>query len=291
MKNLLEKYNCDISRDSVWIHAIPSTAAKSTFFYVQEAGRFKCRSNYYTQRENLDSFLILYTASGAGRLEYGGNSYSVLPGQALLIDCINPHSYCVDSPDGWDIRWIHFKGATSRNYYELYQKSCPTVLKDISTPSFEQTLEEILDRHENFTADTERICSKLIVSLLTDLLAGSSESFLDTASMPSYIHGVISILEKNYAKNISLDELSHTFSISKYHLERIFRKFIGVSIHEYHIQLRMNLAKDLLKSSSLPISEISRTVGIDNISHFNSLFKNRTSETPASYRRKWQTLD
>ncbi len=291
MKTLLEKYNCDISKDSIWIHASPSASAKSTFCYIQEAGHFKCRSNYYTGRENLDSFLILYTISGSGRLEYNGSSYLVSAGQAFFIDCMNPHYYCVDSPEIWDTCWIHFKGANSRNYYELYQKSCPIVIDVINKTEFEQTLLEIISRHNNFTVKSELICSKLIVSLLTDILESTSTNLAQITSMPDYIRGIIATLEKNFAANISLDELSAAYSISKYHLERVFRKYIGVSIHEYHIRLRINLAKDLLTSTSLTISDISQKVGIDNISHFNNLFKNRIHETPAAYRKKWHQLD
>lgn len=291
MNNLLENYNCSISKDSVWVHAHPSSAAKSTFFYIQEAGIFKCRANYFTERENLDSFMILYTTSGSGKLKYEGNEYTVFPGQAFFIDCLNYNYYSVASTNIWDIYWIHFKGANSRNYYELFQKSCPPVVNVLHPLEFEETILDIISRHDNFTAETELICSKQILSLITELLSSSNSTLISVSAIPDYIQGIISTLEKNYSKDISLDDLSKSSSVSKFHLEREFKKYTGVSIHEYHIRIRINLAKDLLTGTLLSIGDISRKIGIDNISHFNSLFKKRMNDTPTSYRKKWQTLD
>jgi AraC-like DNA-binding protein len=291
MKTLLEKYNVDISKDSIWIHATPSDVAKSTFYYVQEAGRFICRPNYYTERENLDSFLILFTISGSGKLEYKGENYSISPGQAFFIDCINHHRYCETSFNIWDISWIHFKGANARNYHELFQKYCPPVVNVLNPEYFQQTIFNIIDKHKNFTADSELICSNQINTLLTELLRSVNSILFQAASMPDYIQSIITTLEKNYAINISLDELSTAYSISKYHLEREFRKYIGISVHEYHIRIRINLAKDLLTSTKLPISDIAQMVGIENVSHFINLFKNRVYETPTAYRKQWRNLN
>jgi len=291
MRRLIEKYNCDIAKDSVWIHASPSPAAKSTFFYVQETGSFKCRSKYFTERENQNSFFISYTLSGQGMLEYQGKTFTVSPGQAFFIDCMDHHLYKTDSGQGWDTCWVHFNGANARNYYALFKKNCPTIVNVKDGPAFAKTIFDIIERQTRFTAETELLCSSLIMSLLTDLLRSASSQLVPITTMPAYLQRVVAYLDKHFAESVSLDDLAAMFSVSKYHLARRFKQHVGISVHEYQIRLRINLAKALLTSSALPISDIARTVGIDHVSHFISLFKTRVNDTPLSYRKKWQHLD
>ncbi len=291
MKNLIEKFNCDIAKDSVWIHAVPSQTARSTFFFVQETGCFKCRSKYFTERENQNSFYISYTLSGKGSLSYKGETYAVSPGQAFFIDCMDHHYYKTDSPQGWDTCWIHFNGANARSYYALFSKNCPPVVDIRNKKKFSGNIFEIIDQQSKYNAHSELVSSELIMQLLTELLRSADSGLSPLTAMPEYIQRVVSDIDKNFADNISLDELSKKYLVSKYHLSHEFKKHIGISIHEYQIRLRINLAKALLTSSSLPVSDISRKVGIDHVSHFINLFKKRVNDTPLSYRKKWHNLD
>lgn len=291
MQSFLEKYNCDITKDSVWIHSMPTEIAKTTFFFVQEAGIFKCRSKYYTERENQNSFYISYTHSGEGLLKYKGQEHTVSPGQAFFIDCMEHHHYKTVSKKGWDTCWIHFNGANTRNYYALYTKNCPPVVKIKNESKFNETIMEVIKQQTNYNAESDLICSALVMQLLTELLRSSASGLMPITPMPEYLQRVVKHIDKNYAENITLDELAEKYLISKFHLSHEFKKHIGISIHEYQIRLRINLAKTLLTSSMLAVGDISRKVGIENVSHFISLFKKRVNDTPLSYRKKWHHLD
>ena len=290
MRRLIEKFNCDISKDSVWIHSNPSVAAKSTFFYVQETGYFKCNSKYFTERENQNSFFISYTLAGQGQLEYQGEIFPVRPGQAFFIDCMTRHRYKTAAGQSWNTCWVHFNGANARSYYALFKKNCPTIVDIKDDDAFQKTIFDIIEKQTRFTAETELMCSSLIMSLLTDLLRSASSQLIPITTMPDYLQRVVAYMDKHFADDVSLDDLASMFSISKYHLARRFKQYVGISVHEYQIRLRIDLAKALLTGSAKPIGDIARTVGIDHVSHFISLFKTRVNDTPLSYRKKWQHL-
>lgn len=289
MRRLLENYNCDIARDSVWIHANPSATAKSTFFYTQETGMFNCRSNYFTERENQNSFFISYTLSGQGLLKYRGETHTIRAGQAYFIDCMEHHLYKT-ADDEWNTCWVHFNGANARSYYALFKKNCPTVVEVPNGEAFQKTIFEIIERQKRFTAETELVCSGLILSLLTDLLRSAPSQLVPFTAMPDYLQRIIAYLDKHYAEDISLDDLAKLFSVSKYHLARRFKQHVGIPVHEYQIRLRIDLAKALLTSTSMSVNSIAHSVGIDHVSHFINLFKTRVNDTPLSYRKKWQHL-
>jgi AraC-like DNA-binding protein len=291
MKYLLEKYDCDIGNDSIWIHANPSAVARSTFFYVQEAGVFKCHSKYYTERENLNSFLALLTISGQGTLVYQGQRYSLPAGHAVFIDCMEHNFYSTAPSQSWTTCWVHFNGANTRSYYELFQKSAPPVVRIVDSDAFRNIVMEIIRRHHDFSAETELMCSKLIMELMTMLLQSAPSKQFHITAIPGYIQAVVSHIDKNYAENLSLDELADLYAVSKYHLARVFKRYIGIPIHEYQIQLRINLSKGMLINSPLSVAEISQSVGFDNVSHFINLFKERVHDTPLTFRKKWQSLE
>ncbi len=291
MKHLIEKYNCDIDTDSIWIHANPSAAARSTFFYVQEAGFFKCHSEYYTERENLNSFLILLTLSGQGSLIYRGQKYTLSPGQGFFIDCLEHNYYRTVSKKSWTTCWVHFNGGNARSYYELFQKSAPPVVRLVDPAAFQSAIMETIHRHDDFSAETELMCSRLIMDLLTMMLQSAPSKLFHITAVPEYIQAIVQHIEKNYAENISLNELSEQYAVSKFHLSRVFKRYIGIPIHEYQIQLRINLSKGMLISSPLSVAEVSQKVGFDNVSHFITLFKERVHDTPHTFRKKWQSLE
>lgn len=90
---LVEHYSPAWSEDSVRLILTPTSAARKTFFYLQEAGYFKTDEDYYTERRNLHSYLLIYTVSGRGLLKYQGESWELAAGSAVLIDCMDYHRY------------------------------------------------------------------------------------------------------------------------------------------------------------------------------------------------------
>ncbi len=69
------------------------------------------------------------------------------------------------------------------------------------------------------------------------------------------------------------------------YLCRTYRKYLNVTPIQYINNLRMNHAGELLSSSDMSVIEISLEVGINNLSHFHKLFKERFNTTPLKYRQ------
>lgn len=134
---------------------------------------------------------------------------------------------------------------------------------------------------------TEAIASKLITDLLTELLISSCVNHTMLHAVPHYIHDVIRYIDKNYTQRITLDNLSESFAVNKFRLQKEFKRHIGLTPNDYVINCRLNRAKELLKYSDLSVSEISYRVGIENVSHFINLFKKSEHKTPLTFRSEW----
>jgi hypothetical protein len=125
-----------------------------------------------------------------------------------------------------------------------------------------------------------------LVDLLTDMIM-AQDSSLNRESIPSYIRQCADYMQQNLASPICLDDLAKQFNISKYHMAKQFKRYIGTPPHEYLINLRITKAKELLKCTNQSVADIAELVGVHHVNHFINLFQNREKMTPLAYRKKW----
>ncbi|MDO8271649.1 MAG: helix-turn-helix domain-containing protein [Gammaproteobacteria bacterium] len=91
-------------------------------------------------------------------------------------------------------------------------------------------------------------------------------------------------LQKNYQRDVQLQELAKRFDISVRSFNRRFRHAAGKTPLQYLQEVRLEQAKALLKLSNLSIAEIAFAVGYQDTSYFSSLFKRINTITPNEYR-------
>ena len=118
--------------------------------------------------------------------------------------------------------------------------------------------------------------------LLTNLLIVRSKSRSTTSDI---VEKIVSYMQANYMKNLSLDDLSHHFGLSRTHMSRCFKEYTGFAPHKYITRLRIYNAKYLLKASELSIEEISHQTGFSDSVYFIQVFKKMEGITPSKFRK------
>lgn len=91
-------------------------------------------------------------------------------------------------------------------------------------------------------------------------------------------------LQDNYYREISFPPIAERFGMSVRTLNRRFKSALGQTPLEYLQEIRIDTAKDLLKTSNLSINEIAAKVGYEDTGYFNRLFKKHLATTPNAYR-------
>lgn len=91
-------------------------------------------------------------------------------------------------------------------------------------------------------------------------------------------------LQDNYHREIIMSQVAERFSMSTRTLNRRFKVALGISPLDFLQEVRINIAKDLLKTSNLSINAIADKVGYQDASFFTTLFKKHLATTPISYR-------
>ena len=96
----------------------------------------------------------------------------------------------------------------------------------------------------------------------------------------------ISVIYDNIFNDISVEMLAELTNRSLTSFKKEFRRLFSASPHRWIVEQRLDRARIMLASTSRTVSEIGAECAFANISHFIKLFKQRYSETPASFRRK-----
>ncbi len=95
---------------------------------------------------------------------------------------------------------------------------------------------------------------------------------------------IISYLQQNMHRQITLEEISGRFSYSLSSIKRIFKEETGMSIIAYLNKLRMQKAKELLRTTDAPISQIALSLGFSNVYYFSLAFRKKFGTSPSAYR-------
>ena len=99
------------------------------------------------------------------------------------------------------------------------------------------------------------------------------------------IAGVIQYMSEHYAKELTHAQLAKLASMSGATFSRHFRLATGESPMEYLRNLRLNQAEKLLRTTRLPLSEISDNCGFCDSNYFIMCFRQRYNITPHRYRK------
>jgi len=104
------------------------------------------------------------------------------------------------------------------------------------------------------------------------------------------INEIKTFVKENFAKGITLGELAHKFNMSSSNLSQLFLRIEGMNFTEYLNELRVNKAKELLKTTDLKIYSIADQVGFNDSYYFSSWFKKIVGVSPTTYRENIDLL-
>lgn len=96
---------------------------------------------------------------------------------------------------------------------------------------------------------------------------------------------IIKYIEKNYAKNISLDDIANEVYLTPNYITTLFKRDTGTTYKKYLTNIRIVHAKRLLKDPKIKIRDIAYMVGYDNDEYFCRVFKQAVKYTPSEYRK------
>ena len=112
----------------------------------------------------------------------------------------------------------------------------------------------------------------------------------ENTSQKSIIVKAKRYIKKKYAEDISLNTVAEYLNLSAGYLSILFKKETGQNFIDYLIQLRMEKAKELLRTTELKIYEVSKMVGYENIYYFSRIFSKMVGVSPKQYQTNYKNV-
>ncbi len=279
-------FNLSLEEKSSYSVALPSKVAFQLPVYIEFIGEYYTKKDFYTKRQDLNNYMLMYTLSGEASLEYDGNQYVLEKNSLFLIDCLRFHYFEPLSCD-WHYRWIHISGEAIQTYYNLLYPNKPQVIYPNISFDIDQIFTELTSLVNSPSIKSDLKINNIITNLFTEVISQNIPT--DSTKNSQYVKQCIDFIANNYQRNINIDELAQQLFVSKYHLIKLFNQSVGVSPYRYLTEYRINQSKYLLLNTDMFVGEIATRVGFNSESHYIKLFNTIVGTTPKQFRKNPQT--
>lgn len=97
---------------------------------------------------------------------------------------------------------------------------------------------------------------------------------------------VLQYILSHYTEPISIKEMAKMTNLSPLYFGTLFKKETGKTFREYLNTIRINQAKNLLKSGLYNVSEVAVNCGFSDLFYFSKVFKKYCGLSPSEYLKK-----
>ena len=99
-----------------------------------------------------------------------------------------------------------------------------------------------------------------------------------------YVNSACKYIEAHLEEDLTIGLVAEQVHLNPVYFGRIFKAVTNCSFKQYVLNQKLDVAKRLLVTTDLSISEIGRRVGIANSSYFTKIFREATGKIPSDYR-------
>ncbi len=230
----------------------------------------------------LDEYQLNFVTEGNGVFIDDTGEYEVKPGSFMLIRPGIRHRYKPLYKTGWIENYIGFKGKLANQFMQNLDFEQPVINVGIKE-EFIDTYLKIYELVNREGAAFQQIASGMLIKLLGYILAFQRKT-LKTSEIDKFIEEARFYMRNHLDITIDMNQLAETNHISYASFRKSFKNKVGVSPHQYHLNLKMQFAKEMLLSSDKSIKEISRELGFDSEFYFSRFFKKKIGVTASNFR-------
>ena len=118
------------------------------------------------------------------------------------------------------------------------------------------------------------------------MLAQARATQYSSTEKQAKIAPAMEYISENYKGNITNDKLAAVAGMSTVYFRKLFTQIMGASPIVYVHQLRIQKAKEMLRSDYSTLSDIAQSLGYPSLYDFSRDFKKHTGVAPSKYNSK-----
>jgi len=129
----------------------------------------------------------------------------------------------------------------------------------------------------------------LVEALVVSMLRGLPARTAANRNRDPRIARAVELVHDRYADALTIDELARAAAMSRYHFSRAFRAELGASPYRYLQQVRVERARELLRTSRRSVTEVAFAVGFSDLGRFSRAFRAQVGCLPREARSAART--
>lgn len=229
---------------------------------------------YNVSKHAHDDWELVYCTDGSGVFTFpSGASVEYKRGDIVLIPPDSMHENTSEA--GFTNIHINMSNGS-------FSSNIPSVITDDTEGHILNAFEDaFFFYHSNLNK------RQLILSGLGNLLANYVIAFRSNKPLSKLVEEIKADIVKNFPDpQYNLEGFMHTFPFSYDYLRKLFKSEIGMTPHNYLVEMRMQSAEKLLidaKHNELNISMISQMCGYEEPLYFSRVFKKHFGLSPSAY--------
>jgi AraC-like DNA-binding protein len=238
----------------------------------------------------LQSFQIILISAGSGMFESAAHqgTQSVEPGTIIVLFPGIWHRYRPNPDTGWVEHWIECDGPVFDAAARIgLIKPKQSVLKAGMSPDLSDCFERCHSLARVDAVANQDLLSTLGLHLLALLghLRRCERGF--TKAIDDVVQRAHTLLSLRCQEPLDMSALAAELGVGYSNLRHSFMARMGMSLGQYHQNIRIQKAQELLINTAKSVKEISEILGFSSAPHLSKQFKKRTGVSPHDWRAKF----
>ncbi|NOU66615.1 helix-turn-helix domain-containing protein [Paenibacillus sp. LMG 31461] len=241
----------------------------------------------YQNRVLQEFYMMTYVRKGSAKLRVQDQVYVIHPRTVIFIPPHLEHDQYKDSDEETEFLWWHFTYKIQHVVDVLPFLQIPYIYPLKNHLKFEAVFDEfMISKTRNGYIPNiilQKAKSLELLYLLLDNAFGSTDAVATRQQSQSFFSLLLKIVSQPEA-SFSLQELAKELHMNPTYVSNHFKELFGKSPILLHREIKIAKAKSLLEMARMNITEISNSLGFNDIQTFTRLFKKYTGISPSQYK-------
>lgn len=279
----------------------------SRFFITKNLDvlQFEAEHEWGYPRHKHNFFELTFVLKGSGQQLLNESRIDYKEGDVFFLTPKDEHEFVVETPSTFGIikfteqLFLEKANLASSTHWRknldtviLYNNNIPKsiVAYEADRVQLFYLYELIKNELENTLFYSRDVLLNLFGALLVVVSRNLKSSVIKTGnsynSEKEKIDSILTYIRQNVLDKelIKIKSIAKNFYMSPNYVSVFVKKHAGISIQQYVLKTKIEMAKRLLKQTNLNITEIADKTGFSDSSHFNKIFKRYTGDNPSAFR-------
>lgn len=158
------------------------------------------------------------------------------------------------------------------------------VFKSVNSKSAESMFRRMLEKWRQNKPSAKEECMSVLYGVYSEIVRTERAAYVPVSKQRKLDSAVQFISESFGDESLTVEKVAEKSGMSESHFRRLFKSVYHLSPVRYITLMRIGRAKELIRYTANPFSQIAVETGFANVYYFSRIFKKEVGCTPSEYR-------